>query len=288
MDEKHFMTADTLFPKTLVRVKRPIVVAPSVTKLPAQAQGAVLVTGSHGGKISAYLASVSGASALIFNDAGGGFEDAGVAGLAWLDTIGMPAAAVSHASARIGDGHDSVERGIISAFNRTAADLKIKQGMRAKECIKRFVRASIAVDGLLEPYGAGRSCISSSAPGIWALDSVAKAIASDAGRILIIGSHGGLHAGEPSSALPVKAALAVFNDAGGGVDNAGFSRLAVLEQQGIAAVAVGHMTARIGDAVSSWDTGIISHVNAIAGRMGAKDGRSLSDWVRQAADYFRM
>jgi hypothetical protein len=281
------MSVDTLFPKTQVRVKRPIIVAPSVTRLPAAGHGGVLVTGSHGGRLPAYLASVSGAVAVIFNDAGGGLDGAGIAGLKWLDTIGMPAAAVSYASARIGDGHDSVERGIISAFNETAAKLKIKQGIRAKECIKRFVRASISIDGLLEPYGGGRACISSSEPEIWAIDSVGKITATDAGKVLIVGSHGGLHEGDASSALPVKAAIAVFNDAGGGVDNAGFSRLAVLEQQGVAAVTVGHMSARIGDANSSWETGVISKANAIAGRMGAKDGRQLSDWVRQAVDYFR-
>ena len=46
----------------------------------------------------------AGVRAAVFNDAGIGLDDAGIAGLSRLQSIGMAAVAVSHASARIGDG----------------------------------------------------------------------------------------------------------------------------------------------------------------------------------------
>lgn len=81
---------------------RPIVAAESVTALGPAVRGAVLVAGSHGGLIASYLGARAGAHALILNDAGVGLDGAGIAGLAYLEAIGMAAATVAHTSARIG------------------------------------------------------------------------------------------------------------------------------------------------------------------------------------------
>lgn len=100
---------------------RPILAAASVTELGDNVRGAVLAAGSHGGLIACYLGASAGAHALILNDAGAGLDGAGVAGLAQLDAIGMAAATVSSLSARIGDGQDSLARGVISHVNHAAA-----------------------------------------------------------------------------------------------------------------------------------------------------------------------
>src|SRR5258706_15896885 len=113
-------------------------------------------------------------------------------------------------------------------------------------------------------------------PEIWALDSIGKLEPADAGRILIIGSHGALHGGRPASALAVDAAAAVFNDAGVGADRIGISRLPVLGARGIPAVAVGCMSARIGDGRSAWETGVVSHINSVAGAVGAGRGMTVT------------
>jgi hypothetical protein len=260
-----------------------IVINSSVTSLPAGAKGAVLITGSHGGVIAAHLASLSGAHSVIFNDAGGGMDGAGTAGLALLQSIGMAAACVSNMTARIGDGKDTAMRGIISAANMMAQGQGVRIGMRCKSAAKHLLK-SPAPQSVLPPYGKGRELISSTPPEIWALDAVSRVLPSDAGKILIIGSPGALHAGE-SEALPVKAAIAVFNDAGGGIDNAGYSRLAVLANSSTAAVTVAHTSARIGNAMSTWQTGLISKTNSVARSYGAREGAKLADWVRSAVAY---
>jgi hypothetical protein len=107
---------------------------------------------------------------------------------------------------------------------------------------------------------------------------------SDARAVLIVGSHGALHGGDPATALPVAARGAIFHDAGRGKDDAGTSRLPILDQHGIAAATVDYRTARIGDARSMWDTGLLSVANATAVARGVSVGMS----ARAAAKILRQ
>ncbi len=72
--------------------------AASITKLPADARGAVVVSGSHGGLYPGYLAARAGLRAVILNDAGVGKDQAGIRALGTCEGLGIAAAAVSHLS----------------------------------------------------------------------------------------------------------------------------------------------------------------------------------------------
>ena len=109
------------------------------------------------------------------------------------------------------------------------------------------------------------------------VDSITEAVGRGEGAVVVSGSHGGLSAAR--FAAQAKVRLAVFNDAGVGLDRAGIAGLALLQDLGIAACAVSHDSARIGDAASTHDVGVISHVNAAAAALGAKPGRPLRDWI---------
>ena len=263
---------------------RPIFAAESVTELGDEVRGAVLVAGSHGGLIASYLGAKAGAHALILNDAGGGLDDAGIAGLPWLDAIGMAAATVGHTSARIGDGADGLARGLISWINQHAQAAGVRVGMRASEAAAILAQAP-PPHAVPPPYAEGRWLLTMrNGIEVWALDSVGKLVAEDEGRILLIGSHGALHGGRPDSALnlhgaPVAARAAVFNDAGVGADGAGITRLAELDVRGIPAATVRHTSARIGDGRSMWEKGVISCVNNAATAGGAIAGQSVSAWL---------
>ena len=52
--------------------------------------GKVLVAGSHGGVIAAYLGAKAGVHALVLNDAGLGKDRAGIAGLFYLEKSAWP------------------------------------------------------------------------------------------------------------------------------------------------------------------------------------------------------
>lgn len=256
-----------------------IVLADSVTTLDVRHAGAVLVTGSHGGSIAAWYASQAGVRAAIFNDAGGGLDDAGVAGLAALERIGMAAAAVAHTSARIADARETHDVGVISRVNAVAAQCGVATGMRCADAALRLAAAPLP-SGTLEHEQAARVAL---APGVIGVDSIGMVEAADTGAILVIGSHGALHGGAPASALAVAARAAFFHDAGGGKDGAGFSRLPVLAARAIPAATVDYRTARIGDARSLWATGVLSRVNAPLLHLGAAVGMPVRDAVHCVA-----
>src|SRR5882672_10752917 len=113
-----------------------VVAAESVTQLDDVA-GHVLVAGSHGGVIAAYLGAKAGVHALVLNDAGVGKDRAGIAGLFYLEDIGMAAAAVDCMSARIGDGADMLARGVISHANLYAAMCGVAAGQSWGEAAER-------------------------------------------------------------------------------------------------------------------------------------------------------
>lgn len=114
--------------------------------------------------------------------------------------------------------------------------------------------------------------------GVLLVDSITQLEASDAGAIVVTGSHGG--SSSASYALQYPMALVVFNDAGVGKDQAGIVALQLLQQQGRAAAAVAHHSARIGDAMDGWQNGVLSHVNALAAALGLRPGSLLRDVLR--------
>ena len=122
----------------------PILVTDSITKLAADAAGSVAVAGSHGGVYAAYLAARGKLRGVILNDAGIGLEEAGIAGLGYLDALAIAAATVDYRTARIGDGADMMARGIISRVNAAAATLGCAVGERCPASAERMRRARLS------------------------------------------------------------------------------------------------------------------------------------------------
>jgi len=113
------------------------------------------------------------------------------------------------------------------------------------------------------------------------MDSISEIVPGDADKVVIAGSHCSQNV--PRYALSVSLRGAAFNDAGIGKDNAGISSLGPLADAGLAAVAVSHETARIGDARDVFENGVISVVNDVAGALGVERGMSIPDFVRRVA-----
>jgi hypothetical protein len=113
------------------------------------------------------------------------------------------------------------------------------------------------------------------------VDSITEAVGRGAGALVVSGSHGGISAGR--FALQAQARLAVFNDAGVGRDEAGIAALALLQAHGVAACTVSHHSARIGQASSTLEHGVISHANAAAAALGAAPGIRLKPWLASLA-----
>lgn len=255
----------------------------SITDVTADHAGLVAICGSHGGLYPAAVASGAKLRAVIFNDAGIGLEQAGISGVIGLEAAGMAGATIQAMSAQIGSAEDAEKNGIISFANSFARDLGVENGMGAAEAAALLEQAPVPVGKLLKPREAqGKRRL---ATGIWVhlLDSASMVGPAHADEIVITGSHGALIGGDPARALKAAARLAVFNDAGFGPNQCGAARLPALDQKGIAAVCVEAATARIGDAASTLETGVISAVNEAATTQGAVVGDRVLDWIQGLA-----
>lgn len=105
------------------------------------------------------------------------------------------------------------------------------------------------------------------------MDSVAGLEREHERQVVVTGSAGTLAAAQRALAHPPR--LIAFHDAGVGKDRAGVRALERLEPLGLAAVAVAHDTARIGDADDVLEHGVIAHANAAARALGLRTGEPL-------------
>jgi hypothetical protein len=112
-----------------------LVLLDSVTQVEPRHEGCLVVTGSHGGASVVPYARAVRAWVYVFNDAGVGKDDAGIAALELLQADGIAAATVAHSSARIGEAADSWEHGVVTHMNDVAAALGLRAGRSLREQI---------------------------------------------------------------------------------------------------------------------------------------------------------
>lgn len=252
----------------------------TITKLQDHHRDGIVVSGSHGGIYAGYCAAKAHVRALILNDAGIGKDRAGVGSLAFLDGIVLAAATVDSRSCRIADAADMWARGVISHVNRAAERVGCKPGQTTVECSERL-RLATPSSLPLPDVREARFLIRERAGErrVIGIDSASLLRVEDADQIVVTGSHGGLVGGNPATLVMPNVHAAIYNDAGGCRDESGFTRLPVLDQRGIAAAAVSHETARIGDAMSSYTDGILSRVNGTAAKCGGTVGMPTTRFI---------
>ena len=119
-----------------------IVIMDSIAPITDKNEGDIIVCGSHGGKSAAGHAVKFKPKGIIFNDAGKGKEDAGIGGLEILEKEGIIGVTVDAFSARIGDGQDSYNSGVISAVNELARQVGVKIGNSAREAVLKMLDAT--------------------------------------------------------------------------------------------------------------------------------------------------
>jgi len=260
------------------RAARPVVVMDSIAYVDAADAGRIVVAGSHGGRSSGRFAVEYPLHMCFLNDAGVGKDDAGIAALSLFDALGRAGATYDSASARIGDATDAWEHGIVSHVSERAAVLGVRAGERVQDAVRRVFGPDAAPAGQDESPGPKVRVPLREGLDAILMDSTAFADPSDAGHVVVAGSHGGL-AGKYGD--EIRLAAIFINDAGGGKDGAGFSSLAVYDAIGVPAAAYSHRSARIGDVQDAWDNGVVSVVNRTAAALGIAPSEPVQAAVRR-------
>lgn len=105
-----------------------VVLVDAAEDLGAEHAGTVVVCGDPATLRTARVLLRRAPALVALHDAGVGRDGAGVAGLERLEDVHLPAVAVAHESARIGDADDVLERGRIAHLNDAARALGLSEG----------------------------------------------------------------------------------------------------------------------------------------------------------------
>lgn len=237
---------------------------------------AVVLGASFAGGPTGILPVRQGARGWLAHEAGPGKDEAGIAGLPLSDNYSVPAAAIATMEARLSGG-DTLLTGHVSRVNETAAALGVKPGMTGEQAAKVMLNAPLGqthnVDGVIDE--SVHTVAETENGNIYAVWSSSRIDGDRSKDILVVASHGA-----KIMALYVMRTNpkgVICNDAGFGLDNSGIEGLAELNNYGVAAATVSTESARIGDAKSTWDDGIISAVNDIAASKGVSVGQSAQE-----------
>jgi hypothetical protein len=240
----------------------------------------VVVAGSFAGALAFGFALERGVRGLVAHAAGVGRDAAGISGLPLANRLGIPAAAVDTASARLGDGWSVWSDGVVAYANATAAALGVAARQPAAEAARVMLAAPPGAPApgplvdrrprVVAEAGGGRVVL---------LDSMSFADPEHRADVLCAGSHGGRVNVE--RLLTVRPRGALFNDGGGARDASGVTGLAALDEAGVPAACVDAMSARIGDPASTYADGVVSAVNETARRAGVAVGQPAVEAARR-------
>ena len=257
----------------------------------------ILVCGSHCGDNGTFARKLKNChvKAVFLNNAGIGKNLAGISGLAHYEAENILACAVDHYSAEIGVANDTWESGIISHTNTMAEDAGIQIGKSVKDAVARIInlmdlptstQKNKNFESLINEEKEN-SCkvdlkkqIQTQIDGvsIAVTDSITFLNESNAGDIVVCGSHGGVSAGEYAQKRHLKAVF--FNDAGIGKNSAGVKSLESLSDAGILACTVDCMSAEIFNGQDILDNGIITVCNQLAKTRNIKEKMTVKEAIK--------
>jgi hypothetical protein len=243
-----------------------LVTMPSAYYVDETNRGDVAVNSSFIGVWPARIMAEHEPRALIGVDCGIGKDGAGIAGLWYLEALGIPAVAAAVADVLLLDGADVLENGIVSRRNDLAADCGVEEGMAMTEAAEALL---VSEPRAIDPHERNHRTVvleHESGRSIVCTDSVAYTLPGDRGHnVLCTGGFAGI----PNIVKASPYAL-ICSDGGRGREDSGLRGLAA--EFPVATVDV--QTARIGDGLSTYHEGVISARNELAAARGVAVGQT--------------
>jgi len=200
-----------------------------------------------------------------------GPEGSAIAGLWYLEALGVTAAVADVMSAHLGDGVHLYENGVISFFNQLAADCGVETGMPVREAARLLLEHDPAEASASEVTN--RTIMETSANGrhVIATDSIAFGTDEDIDtNVLVTAGHTGRSAVEYLRRC--RPLGFICSDGGRGLDDSGMAGLFIVEDEGMAGATIDARHARMGSGLSHYHDGVISAVNAHAAACGVEIG----------------
>lgn len=238
----------------------------------------VVVAASYIGVLPARFVAEKRPRGLIGVDCGIGLDGAGIAGLWYLEALGIPAAAADVETVKLGDGIDVWRTGKVSRVNAIAETLGVVPGQPVAEASRRMLGGDPVSLPANEVSHRTVVEVGEDERSVVCTDSIAFGLPEDRDRnVLCTAGHTG------RSAVPYLLETSplgfICSDGGKGKDDAGIAGLAIVERSGLAGASVDARTARMGDGLSTYYDGVVSACNAPAVQRGVKVGQT----AREAA-----
>lgn len=236
----------------------------------------VVVPASYIGVLPARMIAMHRPRGVIGHDACIGMDGAGIAGLWYLEALGIPAATADGMSAELGNGRDLYEHGTISRLNYPAERCGVRLGMPVAEAAA-LLRDNDATDvdvgnkirrEVVEEHPSGRRIVIT--------DSIVWAYPEDAKTSVLVTAG---HTGRSGASFLLEADPWGFicHDGGMSKNNSGITGLETTAAYGLAGATIDGTTAPIGDAFRGYAEGRISACNDPARNRGVVVGMSVSE-----------
>ncbi|HEX4107505.1 MAG TPA: hypothetical protein VHX88_05190 [Solirubrobacteraceae bacterium] len=240
----------------------------------------VVVAASYIGVLPARMMAVHKPRGVIGHDACIGKDGAGIAGLWYLEALGIPAATADGMSAEMGNGRDLLDSGVISRLNYPAERVGVKVGMAVREAavllsdkdpddneVGNKIRREIVAE-----HPSGRRIV--------VTDSIVWALPEDE-RTSVLVTAG--HTGRSGASFLLEANPWGFicHDGGMSKNRSGITGLKTTEDAGLAGACIDGNSSPIGDAFRAWEEGTISACNGPAEARGVFAGQTVADAARR-------
>lgn len=204
-----------------------------------------------------------------------GKDGAGIAGLWYLEALGIPAAAADGMTAELGNGIDLYETGLISRVNILAERAGVLEGMTVKEA------SVVLLENDPGDVTAGtkirRESVATSDTGreIIVTDSIVFALPEDSNNVLVTAGHTGRSGAK--FLLEVSPHGFICSDGGMSKNNAGIAGLKITDEHGLAGACCDAWSAPVGDAFKAYSEGRISACNQTARERGVAVGMTVQE-----------
>ncbi len=233
----------------------------------------VVIAASYCGVLPVRLVAPHRPRGFIGHDVGIAADGSGIAGLWYLEAIGIPAAAAAAESCELGNAQDMYDHGIVSRVNILAERCGVTPGMRLDRAAELLATRDPGNRDATTKVRRETKSTDGEGHAIVVTDSIVFALEEDSANVLVTAGHTGKTGAVFIEAVSPRGFICA--DGGPAKNGSGTSGLAALDEAGLPGACYDISTAAMGDAFDAWDRGLVSAANELAARRGVRPGQTV-------------